>query len=162
MQRHPVPARPARGFTLIETMVVIALLVIVASLAAPSMQSVVAKQRLRSATYDLVSDLTLARSEAVRRAGYVSVEPGSADWTQGWSVKFTQSDGSSLILGKRNPTGSALTFSPRPALVAFTPQGAASGATSDVKIGIADGWGNARCVILDPTGRPKSLAAACP
>lgn len=64
MQRAPL--RHARAFTLIELMVVIAIVAVVLSLAAPSFQKMIEMQRLRGVQDQLVTDLQFARSEAAR------------------------------------------------------------------------------------------------
>lgn len=55
------------GFTLIELMVVVALLVILAALAAPSFRNMIEMQRLRGVNAQIVTDLQFVRGEAVRR-----------------------------------------------------------------------------------------------
>jgi type IV fimbrial biogenesis protein FimT len=63
----------ARGLTLIELMVTLAVLAILLALAAPSFTTFVKNARLDSATTDIQSALSLARSEAVTRREAVSV-----------------------------------------------------------------------------------------
>lgn len=63
----------AGGFTLIELMVVIALVAIVVMLAAPSFNSMIAMQRLRGTSTQLTTDLQLARSEAASRQDTVGI-----------------------------------------------------------------------------------------
>ncbi len=65
MRRQPA----SRGLTLIETMVVIAVLGILLALAAPSFRDFIATQRLKGAANELVSDMVYARSEALARQG---------------------------------------------------------------------------------------------
>lgn len=64
---NPQAMRHRRGFTLIEVMIVIALVAIVVSLAGPSFRDYILMQRLRSVQSQLVTDLNYARSEAVSR-----------------------------------------------------------------------------------------------
>lgn len=61
----------ARGFTLIEMMVVVALVAVIASLVAPSFQKVIQKQRVQSITSQLVTDIQYGRSEAATRNNHV-------------------------------------------------------------------------------------------
>ena len=56
------------GFTLIELMVVVALIATVLALAAPSFRDFILMQRLKGINAQLVTDLQYARSEAVSRA----------------------------------------------------------------------------------------------
>ena len=56
-----------RGFTLIELMVVVAVVSIILVLAAPPLHNMILMQRLRGATAQLVTDMQFARNEAVGR-----------------------------------------------------------------------------------------------
>ena len=71
--RAVVP-RPARGVTLIELITTLAVLIISLSLAAPAFTSFLRSNRLQAAQSELVSSLTLARSEAARKGRPVGVE----------------------------------------------------------------------------------------
>jgi type IV fimbrial biogenesis protein FimT len=68
----------ARGFTLIELMVVVALGAILLSLAAPSFMNFLAKKRVEGVMAELVTDLQYARSEAVQRNAIVRVISGTS------------------------------------------------------------------------------------
>jgi len=61
------------GFTLVELMITIAVLAILIALATPSFTSVINSNRLTAQANNLMADLQLARSEAVRRNRKVSV-----------------------------------------------------------------------------------------
>lgn len=63
----------AAAFTLVELMIVVALVAIIAALAAPSLRDMILVQRLRSINAQLVTDLAFARSEAVSRGVFVGV-----------------------------------------------------------------------------------------
>ncbi len=148
------PGRGPSGFTMIELMVTVAVLALLAALAAPSMQKLVAAQKLRSASYDLVADFTLARSEALKRASTVQVTPTSSDWRNGWSVML-----GTTVLSQRNAIGTGLTATCPTATASFDASGRFSSST--LKFGFEDSFGRARCITLDPTGRPKSVTSAC-
>lgn len=89
------------GFTLLETLVVIAVLAVLMGLAAPSMRVLQLRWEVRSVSQALEASLVLARSEAIRRAGKVAVQrldsacAGSdkeVQWNCGWRV-FVDSNG---------------------------------------------------------------------
>jgi len=88
---RPRCSRWARGFTMIEALVVVAIVAILASIAYPSMQDLMKASRLRGASSDFYSDLLAARSEAIKRRTNVSVSPSGGTWTGGWSVTFAAS-----------------------------------------------------------------------
>lgn len=86
--------RSARGFTLVEMMVVVAIAAILAGIAVPSMKRLVKSVQLTSATNELFSSFLLARSEAAKRHSRVALCK-SADgtscartggWEQGWII----------------------------------------------------------------------------
>jgi type IV fimbrial biogenesis protein FimT len=68
----------ARGFTLIELMVTIAVIALLAAVAAPAMVTLMNSNRLSSSAGELAAALQLARAEAIRRSATVTV-CGSAD-----------------------------------------------------------------------------------
>ncbi|MDB5744619.1 MAG: type pilus biosis protein [Polaromonas sp.] len=76
------------GFTLIELMVVLALIAIIAALAAPDFQRTIARQQLNAAASDLLTSAMQARSEAIKNNRQVIVQPVSADsdWSKGWRI----------------------------------------------------------------------------
>lgn len=76
----------ARGFTAVELMVTIAVLLLLTTLAVPQMGPFLQRQRLKNATMDLASSVVLARSEAIKRNGTVYVVANGTDWSKGWTV----------------------------------------------------------------------------
>lgn len=66
MSSHRYPSL-SRGFTVIELMVVIAVIAALLALAAPSFKRMIDVQRVRSVNAALVTDLQFARSEAASR-----------------------------------------------------------------------------------------------
>ncbi len=86
-------SRVNRGFTIIELMIAVVILAILASIAVPSFQDMILKNRISSQTNDLVGAINLARSEAVRRGHGVTICPstsgtacGGSDFAAGWLV----------------------------------------------------------------------------
>lgn len=61
---RPPARRPARGLTLVEIVVVIGLIALLATMAAPSLAERLARQRLSSAAEALAMDMAEARAEA--------------------------------------------------------------------------------------------------
>lgn len=74
------------GFTLIELMTAIAVMLILLAVAVPDFSQVIQGGRMTSTTNGLVSTLNLARSEAIKRGGTVTVSATDDDWNDGWTV----------------------------------------------------------------------------
>lgn len=72
--------KTSRGFTLIELMIVIALIAIIAGIAVPNYQSSMQNSRETSARNSLVGALQLARSEAITRNITVTVTTADSTW----------------------------------------------------------------------------------
>ena len=62
----------ANGFTLLELMVTIAVLAIISTIAIPSFQSMIDSRRVNGVALEIVGDLRLARTEAMRRGQEVT------------------------------------------------------------------------------------------
>ena len=101
-----------RGFTLVELMVVVTLVALILTLAAPSFACLAKAAAISSGVDQFLADMRFARSEAVRRGGGVilcrsdepespvatcSAGPASHGWASGWIV-FHDLDGN----GERN------------------------------------------------------------
>ena len=89
-RRTPRATRSARGFTLVELCVTLAVLVILASLAAGSMSSTLSNNHAYAAQDEFVAYVAYARSEAVRRGvsvvvGATSPVSGNA-FGRGWQI----------------------------------------------------------------------------
>jgi type IV fimbrial biogenesis protein FimT len=103
---------PSRGFTLVELITTLAVAGILVTLAVPSFSEVIKNNRLVTQANDFVTALNLARSEAIRRSGrvtlckssnQVSCSSGGA-WDQGWIV-FNDVNGDGVVT---NPTTNVL------------------------------------------------------
>jgi type IV fimbrial biogenesis protein FimT len=99
----------AHGFTLIEMMVVIALIAIMATVAVPNFTIMVKNNRLTSQANSLIAAVNLARSEAIKRNSNIVIcrsadgaNCASSDgWEQGWIVYVDAdtSDGTGVHTG---------------------------------------------------------------
>ena len=76
------------GLTLLELMIVLAVMAVIVSLAAPSFAEMIQMQRLRGINAQLVTDLQYARSEAVSRGRIARVNFGQ-DTAQTCYVIYT-------------------------------------------------------------------------
>lgn len=81
------------GFTLLEALVVLAVLGVLLSLAVPSLSNLLAKHRLQAQAEGLLASLQLARSEALLRQQPVTLCARAGEqcdtlpnWQQGWWV----------------------------------------------------------------------------
>ena len=94
------------GFTIIEIMVVLAILGVLAALAAPSFGPLIERWRVRDAAENLQSTLFFARSEAIKRGGNVTLiriasgngcanADAATQWGCGWTV-FVDTNGNGV------------------------------------------------------------------
>jgi type IV fimbrial biogenesis protein FimT len=87
--------RPQGGFSLLETLIVIAIVAILLALGVPSFKYVTQSNRATSEINGMLGALQLARAEAIKEGQSVSVCPsldgatcvvGSTDWETGWII----------------------------------------------------------------------------
>jgi type IV fimbrial biogenesis protein FimT len=159
------------GFSIIELMVVVAIIGLLAAIAAPNLGGMVRKQRVRAASFDVFSSLTLARSEAVKRNAAVTMTPAGGDWARGWTI--TDANGTVLrnqgLIDTLKPDGSLagmITIAgPASATYSGTGRLAAAVAPFQLSANISDAQEltatAVRCVSIDLSGRPTSKACAC-
>ena len=75
-----------RGFTVIEILLVIVVIGVLLSIAAPSFVTFTSSQKVKTASFDLYAAMVFARSEAIKRRVNVTVAPVSSDWKNGWTI----------------------------------------------------------------------------
>lgn len=183
------PVRPrrgarARGFTLVELMIVLAIAAILLTLAVPSFTDFVKNNRMVAQNNDFVTALNLARSEAIRRGSRVTVcssgdgaTCAAGGWEQGWIV-FVDANGDGTvddpdngILRVHGPLAGGTTLTGVAALathISYTalgttrPIGGGAAATQVGALVLCDdrGFGNkARAIQINSTGRVSSTVA---
>jgi len=147
-----------RGFTLMELLVTLAVVAIVASLAVPSFQNMIATQRVRSAANDLVASLNFARSEAVKRNATVTMTPAAGGWSDGWTI----ASGGNALRVQDAVTGITLTGTPSATAFSFGGDGRRNGSDVEVEITPPTGTGApTHCIGLSATGKPSSKSGSC-
>jgi len=97
MKRHHRP-RLRRGFTVVEMLIVVALIALVLTLAAPSFSNFILVQRLKSINSQLVTDMQFGRSEATSRNTPLRVRFQSNDSVTCYTLFVT-----TLAVGNTSP-----------------------------------------------------------
>lgn len=75
-----------QGFTLVELMVALAVLVILLAIAGPKFTSMTTSNKLTAKLNSLAGDFALTRNEAVSRNANVTIAANGGDWETGWTV----------------------------------------------------------------------------
>ena len=153
--RFPVghPSIRSGGFTLIELMVTVAVLVVLMGVGVPSFRSFVQSQKVKSASFELMSALVVARSEAVKRNTEVKLEPDTAGaWASGWAVKYGA--GPTTVLKQAALPGLTIAG---PANVIYKGTGRIGGSTSFTVTGDS----TVKCVMVDSSGIASTKQGAC-
>jgi type IV fimbrial biogenesis protein FimT len=175
------------GFTLVELMIVVAVVAILLSLAAPAFSGMVSSVRLSSASNSLFSSLLLARSEAIKRNSRVVLcksVTGDActstdGWEQGWIVFHDVNNNATLdagetLLSRESALPGLIRLtgnSPVVNYVSYTPMGTTSYTSGAFQAGTltvciqSAARVEARQIVISSAGRPrtvKTMVEQCP
>ena len=158
-----VGIRPAWGFTLVELMVVIAMVAILSAIAAPNFTSFIGTMNSKAASMDLIGDLAFARSESLKRNASASIVPLGSTWNSGWEVRL-----GTVVLRNRSELKSGLTINAPSAGIVFLSNGRVSVANADVDtsnlawtITSSVSGVPQRCVVMLPSGSARAKMGAC-
>jgi len=157
VHRRCTPSRAARGFTIIEMVIVIAIMVILTGVGSAGFVWLNQSTTIRGAAFDLVADLDFARSEAVKRNDPVTVQPIGADWRQGWQVIA-----GGQVLRSREALGAQVGFAAAPPTLTFDGAGRPELATvRNFQLCAQGGNVLGRVVRIDPSGLSRSTRFTC-
>lgn len=155
---RPILQTKLSGFTLVELLITITIAAILASLAVPSFREFIAGQRIRTASFDIMSTLVLARSEAIKRNTNVTIAPAGGTWTNGWSVAV----GGTTLNQQDALPGLTITCTGDCDPVTYTNNGRfPAGATATSFEISSTSSTSVRCISIDLGGRPNSKTGAC-
>jgi type IV fimbrial biogenesis protein FimT len=148
--------RVARGFTLTEVMVTLAVLVILVALAIPSFHEMLLTQRVKLASFELLASLVLARSEAIARNTTVTIAPSGGNWSEGWTV----SDSSGAVVERQERMAQVMIVGPD--RVTYNRAGRVSTGMASINVAAKGGRAaQARCISIDLSGRPVQKQERC-
>lgn len=149
------PRNQSAGFSLIELLITIVIAAILAAVATPSFKEFIANQRIKTAAYDIMALLTLARSEAIKRDANVSLNADGQVFTITTVDPVTSS--TITLRNERMPAG--VTFSGF-GTVTYGGNGRLAAAFTPVQIG-STSTGTVSCISIDLSGRPAGKKGAC-
>ena len=167
--------RRSSGFSLLEALVVMALVAVLAGIAAPAMSRLRQQHRMQAQAEALFSSLMLTRSEALRQQQRVTVCVRTPDdrcalagpWTPGWMVFVdtnanAQRESQELVLQKHEALSAGFTLKgngPVSRFVSYGLEGRSqtisgafqSGTLTLCQVDAAHAWQ----VVINPLGRPR-------
>ncbi len=167
----------AQGFTLLELMIALVIAAIIVVLATPSFKQTVTSSLITTQANNLVSTISYARSEAVKRRTNVAVCAstdqatcsGANDWTTGWIVFVDTNtngtfDGGEPIVRTQEAFKGNTTIDITPPPVVFNSQGLANSILSFnlSPYGCTTGETGSRTVSISATGRGHVDKSNCP
>jgi type IV fimbrial biogenesis protein FimT len=142
---------------MVELMVAVAIAGILAALAAPSFNDLIANQRAKAVASELHAALSRARGEAIARNANVTLSPKSGGWQNGWQIL----DPANAVLDDRGAASGATISGPTS--VIYLRSGRVQGSTApSFLVSLTTGsTSKYQCVSVELSGRPYLKASSC-
>jgi type IV fimbrial biogenesis protein FimT len=157
-RRFGVLQRPGgAGFTVTELMITVGIAAILATVAVPSFQGLIASQRAKTSSSELFSGLFNARSNALMRNANVTVSQNAGGWSNGWQTL----DANNNVLDNHDAVAGVTITGP--ATVTYTPSGRLPAGSAAPMFVITTHSGAVtvyQCVSIDLGGRPYTQQAS--
>lgn len=151
--------KPETGFTLIELMTTVAVAAVLMTVAVPSFRETIMDNRISTQANEFISDLNIARSDAVKSAQTITITSNNGtNWQSGWTI--TNAGGTTLrvhgaLEGSTTLTGNVGT-------IQYLSTGFINGSTT-LTFNLCDNrtGETGRQITLLITGRPSSADLSC-
>lgn len=150
----------SNGFTLVELLIVVMIMVIIMALGAPSFNSLIQGSRLTSTANNISLALNVARSEAIKLGIQIDIVPASSNWSQAITVE--RSDDNADIRVFPAVTGSiTITESGGLTSLSYLPNGRSNAAATFIVCDSGRTGETGRSVNVTSTGRISVAEYTC-